>query len=69
MVELKIIGKPTIYGDLDFLDRFGFTNERKFPASYINFIKKYGYGKALGQWFIYIPMGDYGDSWSMQTEA
>lgn len=69
MKELKIIGKPTIYGDLDFLDHFCFTNGRKFPASYINFTKKYGYGKALGEWFIYIPMGDYSDSWSVQTEA
>ena len=31
------------------------------------FVKEYGYGKALGGWFIYIPMGNYGDSWLEQN--
>lgn len=68
MEELRIIGKPTIYGDLDFLDRFSFTNGRKFPTSYQKFVKKFGYGRVLGEWFIYIPMGDYGDSWNIRSE-
>lgn len=65
MIDLKVIGKPTIFGDLVFLENFRFANGRKLPFSYRAFVKKYGYGKALGQWYIYIPMGDYGDSWTI----
>lgn len=67
MNKLKIIGNPTILGDLDFLENFRFPNKRKFPISYKRFVKEYGYGKALGGWFIYIPMGNYGDSWLEQN--
>lgn len=67
MNKLSIIGRPTIFGDLDFLENFRFSNKRKFPISYKKFVKEYGYGRALGGWFIYIPMGNYGDSWLEQN--
>lgn len=68
MYNLKIIGKPTFFGDLKCLENYTFTNGRKFPNSYQKFVKKFGYGKVLGEWFIYIPMGDYGDSWCIRSE-
>lgn len=67
MNKLEIIGNPTILGDWDFLENFRFSNKRKFPISYKEYVKKYGYGKALGEWFVYIPMGIYGDSWCEQN--
>jgi hypothetical protein len=66
--NLKIIGKPTEFGNIDFLENHKFKNDKPFPNSYKEFVKKYGYGKTLGQFFIYIPMNDYGDSWNIRTE-
>lgn len=57
MNKLKIIGNPTILGDLDFLENFRFPNKRKFPISYKRFVKEYGYGKALEDGLSIFPWG------------
>jgi hypothetical protein len=66
--NLKIIGKPTEFGNIDFLENHKFNNHKLFPNSYKEFVRKYGYGRTLGQFFIYIPMDNYGDSWNIRTE-
>lgn len=50
------------------MENHKFNNGKLFPNSYKEFVKKYGYGRTLGQFFIYIPMNDYGDSWNIRTE-
>lgn len=56
------------HGNLDELDNFRFSNGHKFPTSYKNFVREYGYGLTLGEFIIYIPMGDYGDSVFIRSE-
>jgi hypothetical protein len=65
--NLKIIGEPIEFGNVSFLEEYRFNNNRQFPSSYIEFVKKYGYGKTLGEYMIYIPMDHYGDSWNIRT--
>ncbi|MHC6203861.1 SMI1/KNR4 family protein [Breznakiellaceae bacterium SP9] len=67
--NLKVIGNSIEFGDIDFLDNYKFYNNTFFPDSYKDFVKKYGYGITLGEFFIYIPMDNYGDSWNIRTEA
>jgi hypothetical protein len=67
--NLKIIGEPTEFGNTRFLENYKFPNNTAFPESYKEFVKKFGYGRTLGQFFIYIPMDDYGDSWNIRTGA
>jgi hypothetical protein len=66
--NLNIIGEPIEFGNIIFLDNYKLYNNTHFPNSYKEFIKKYGYGITLGQFYIYIPMDDYGDSWNIRTE-
>lgn len=68
MINLEIIGTPSFWGDLKSLENYRFTNGRRFPTSYQNFVKRFGYGKVLGEWIFYIPMGNYGDSWDIRSE-
>ncbi len=65
---LKIIGTPTEFGDTAELESFRFPNGKAFPESYKEFVLRYGYGLALEEFHIYIPMGDYGDSIFIRTE-
>jgi hypothetical protein len=67
--NLKIIGEPVEFGNICFLENYVFYDNTFFPKSYKEFVKKFGYGKTLGQFFIYIPMDDYGDSWNIRTES
>ncbi|WP_437921541.1 SMI1/KNR4 family protein [Sphingobacterium sp. LRF_L2] len=62
MEDLTQIGIATEFGDLNTLENFRFPNGLGFPTSYKNFVLKYGYGVALGEFHIYLPMGSYGDS-------
>ena len=66
--NLKVIGEVTEYGDLAFLETHRLKNGKPFPDSYKAFVREYGYGRALGEWLIYIPMGEYGDSWSVRSQ-
>jgi hypothetical protein len=65
--NLEIIGTPTEFGNINHLNNYKFYNNRRFPESYKNFVTEYGYGVSLGQFHIYIPMDDYGDSWNIRS--
>lgn len=58
---------PNQHGNLQVLDNHTFPNGRKFPDSYIRFVKRYGYGLSCGSFLIYIPMNDHPDSWHVQN--
>lgn len=68
MFSLTIQGTPTEHGDINFLETYTFDNGSHFPRSYQDFVKQLGYGKTLGQFLIYIPMDNYGDSWNVRSE-
>lgn len=67
-MELYIIGEPVTQSDLIVLENFRFTNGKRFPRSYREFAKKYGYGLLCELFLIYVPLGDYCDSWENQTK-
>lgn len=60
-IQLQITGTATEFGDSVELDSFRFSNGKGFPESYKKFVRQYGYGLALGQFHIYLPMSGYGD--------
>ncbi|WP_344825259.1 SMI1/KNR4 family protein [Chryseobacterium ginsenosidimutans] len=66
--NLKIIGTPTEFGDIEELENYKFPNGKGFPDSYKKFVLKYGYGLTLEEFHIYLPMGDYGDSLFVRTK-
>ena len=66
-MELKILKEPITRADCVFLDRFRFLNGREFPLSYKEFAKHYGYGLLCDLFLIYVPLGEYCDSWSRQS--
>ena len=60
---------PTIIGGENaILHDFTFKNGRKFPFSYVSFVRQYGYGLSCGLFIIYIPMGDYPDSFFIRSK-
>jgi hypothetical protein len=67
-MKLRIIGTPTEFGETAELEDFKFQNGKGFPESYKRFVLQYGYGLALGEFHIYLPMGEYGDSLSVRAE-
>ena len=68
MFSLEVQGTPIEHGDITFLETYTFDNGSHFPKSYRDFAKQLGYGKTLGQFLIYIPMDDHGDSWNVRSE-
>jgi hypothetical protein len=56
-----------VYGDSDFLRMHKFADGKGFPASYIDFAMKMGWGRLSGLFLIYIPLGQYRDSWQVQS--
>ena len=67
-MELKILKEPITHVDTVFLDKYRFSNGRGFPLSYREFAKKYGYGLLCKLFLIYVPLGEYCDSWSNQAK-
>ncbi len=65
--SLQVDGVPTEFGDLEALENFKFSNGIGFPHSYKEFVLTYGYGLALGEFHIYLPMDVYGDSLFVRT--
>ena len=65
--ELKIVGNKQCFGYLEVLNTFRFSNNRRFPTSYISFVKQYGYGLTANNFHIYIPLDTYGDSLFIRT--
>lgn len=65
--SLKTTSNSINIGDTLALHHFSFANGRKFPSSYISFVERYGYGLACGLFIIYIPMGDYPDSFFVRS--
>ena len=51
------------------LNSFRFNDGSAFPVSYIEFAQQFGYGITCGEFMIYVPMGDYCDSFSNQNKA
>ncbi len=68
MFSLEVKGTQEEHGDINFLETYTFDNGSHFPKSYQDFVKQLGYGKTLGQFLIYIPMDEYGDSWTVRSE-
>jgi hypothetical protein len=68
-MNLRILNNQITKVDLQFLENFQFSNGRKFPKSYREFAKKYGYGLLCDLFIIYVPLGDYCDSWINQTSV
>lgn len=66
--NLKVKGKVIEEEDTEFLNNYTFFNNRKFPDSYINFVKQYGYGLSCDLFLIYIPMGKHPDSWHIRSK-
>ncbi|MDO6819041.1 SMI1/KNR4 family protein [Zobellia sp. 1_MG-2023] len=66
--NLKKIGNK-IYekGDLVSLYTYKFKNGKGFPKSYKEFVENYGYGLTGESFIVYIPMGNYGDSFHIQN--
>ena len=60
---------PKTVGDLQALTSFQFAGGYHFPKSYQAFVKEFGYGLTLGQFLIYVPMGDYCDSIFVQVSV
>lgn len=58
-----------IGGENAILHNFTFVNGKKFPPSYVSFVRQYGYGLSCGLFIIYIPMGDYPDSFFCQKSG
>jgi len=68
MIDLEIIGEQTTFGNLVYLEEHRFDNGKKFPLSYRNFVKRYGYGLTVKLFIIYIPMDNYPDSWNIRSK-
>lgn len=66
-MRLNITEKTLTQVSISELNNFHFPNGRRFPASYRRFAKKYGYGLLCDLFLIYVPLGDYCDSWLNQT--
>jgi hypothetical protein len=67
--DLEILGNsPLEHGDLVSLHDYTFPNGGRFPKSYIDFVRQYGYGLSMGLFIIYIPMWFYGDSFLVRSE-
>ena len=66
--DLTLLGVPCEFGNQEMLETYRFPNHKPFATSYKEFVKKYGYGRSLGIFYIYIPMDSYGDSWNIRTE-
>ena len=64
---LKIEGNKQCFGYLEALNTFRFSYNRRFPTSYISFVKQYGYGLTANNFHIYIPLDTYGDSLFIRT--
>lgn len=63
---INIPDKVTFPADIAALKAFRFDNGQPFPPSYIDFCEQYGYGRLCGLFLIYVPLGDYPDSWFVQ---
>lgn len=60
--DLEITGNRLEKGDSSALETF------VFPKSYVDFVEKYGYGLSCNLFLIYIPMGDYPDSFFVRKD-
>ncbi len=67
--NLQILREQKEPVNMDELIRFRFDDGSSFPTSYIDFAKQYGFGRTCGEFLIYVPMGDYCDSFFNQTLA
>ncbi len=68
-MKLNITNRPITQVNISELDNFHFPNGKKFPSSYRQFAKQYGYGLLCDLFLIYVPLGDYCDSWFNQTSV
>lgn len=67
MFDLKLLKTPITQADSDFLLNFRLPNGKRFPRSYRDFASEYGYGLLCGLFLVYVPLGYYCDSWTIQT--
>lgn len=54
------------YSDEAFLEQYQFADGQSLPASYIDYVHTLGYGELCGSFQIFIPLGDYANSWLTQ---
>lgn len=67
--NLQVLSEPVEPAGVEELQAFRFGDGSPFPASYVRFAKQYGYGVTCGEFLIYVPMGDYCDSFTVQSAA
>ena len=62
--RIQILNKPEIEKvDQEFLMNFKFSNQLPFPESYLRFANTFGYGLLMDLFIVYVPMGNFADSW------
>lgn len=68
-MELNLINNK-FHGEINLeeLKNFRFKNGKRFPESYIKFVKKYGYGRTCDLFLIYVPYGNHNDSFLIRKD-
>lgn len=67
--NLQVLSEQIEPAGIEELQSFRFGDGSSFPTSYAVFAKQYGYGVTCGEFLIYVPMGDYCDSFTIQSGA
>ena len=67
--NLKISLSEKTSANTDELTSFRFADGSAFPVSYVDFAQQFGYGITCGEFIVYIPRGDYCDSFLNQSKA
>jgi len=67
--SLQVLTDEITHANIDELIEFRFANGLAFPTSYIDFAQQFGYGVTCGEFLIYVPMGNYCDSFSIRSKA
>ncbi|MBU2946286.1 SMI1/KNR4 family protein [Zobellia uliginosa] len=66
--NLEKISEKLTHGNAELLHSHNFSNGRKFPKSYIDFVENFGYGLSCNLFIIYIPMESYPDSFFIRSK-
>jgi len=53
--------------DVDYLLTYQFLDRGGFPPSYVDFASQLGWGRLSGLFLVYVPLGQYSDSWLVQS--
>jgi hypothetical protein len=59
--------EPITEPDAHVLSTYQFADGKGFPPSYIEFATQLGWGRLCGLFLIYVPLGQYPDSWTERS--